>query len=62
MNSENRNGYEIYALGDSAITIEFGKYIASPRSGLSAFHARKRKKYPHNGIRNKAGFIIFTLQ
>lgn len=27
MNSENRKGYEIYALGDSAITIEFGKYI-----------------------------------
>lgn len=27
MNSENRNGYEIYTLGDSAVTIEFGKYI-----------------------------------
>jgi inhibitor of KinA len=27
MNSENRKGYEIYALGDSAITIEFGKNI-----------------------------------
>jgi inhibitor of KinA len=27
MNAENRKGYEIYTLGDSAITIEFGKFI-----------------------------------
>ena len=27
MNEDNRKGYEIYTLGDSAITIEFGKFI-----------------------------------
>jgi inhibitor of KinA len=27
MNEENRKGYEIYTLGDSAFTIEFGKFI-----------------------------------
>jgi inhibitor of KinA len=50
MNAENFNGYDIYALGDSAITIEFGKYINPETNDLVISRFRQFQENPIKGV------------
>lgn len=50
MNSENLNGYEIYALGDSAITIEFGKYINPETNDRVITRFKQFQENPLKGV------------
>jgi len=50
MNAENFNGYDIYALGDSAITIEFGKYINPETNDLVISRFKQFQENPIKGV------------
>ena len=50
MNSENLKGYEIYALGDSAITIEFGKDIKPEINDLVIARLKQFQKNTIKGV------------
>jgi len=50
MNAENLKSYEIYALGDSAITIEFGKYINPETNDLVISRFNQFQENPIKGV------------
>jgi len=50
MNEENRKGYEIYTLGDSAITIEFGKFINPETNDLVIARFKQFQENPIKGV------------
>jgi inhibitor of KinA len=50
MNAENFNSYDIYALGDSAITIEFGKYINPETNDLVISRFKQFQENPIKGV------------
>ena len=50
MNAENFNGYDIYALGDSAITIEFGKNINPETNDLVISRFNQFQETPIKGV------------
>lgn len=50
MNAENLKGYEIYALGDLAITIEFGKHINPETNDLVIARFNQFQENPIEGV------------
>jgi inhibitor of KinA len=50
MNAENFNGHEIYTLGDSAITIEFGKHINPETNDLVISRFKQFQETPIKGV------------